>query len=167
MLIKQDPVTKLWCRENGSVCMPPCPYIHRFTYVWTFGCKRRVGYLAVQYKGKIHLVHRMVCRAFHGLPPVDKPFCDHINRRKDDNRPCNLHWVSCKENNDNADCVDKSVAKYGVRACEDLNGYMRAYMKVHGDTYSAKKKAQGLTKRRGPDGKFGWFPRIRAINKKE
>lgn len=164
MQIKQDPVTGLWARSDGAVCMPPCPYIHRFTHVWTFGCKRRDGYLTVQYKGKVHMVHRIVCCAFHGLPPNDKPYCDHKSRIKSENFASNLHWVSCKENNDNADCVDRSIAKYGARACEDRNGYMRAYMKAHGGTYSAKKKARGLTKRKGPDGKWGWFPFKRTTN---
>lgn len=37
-------------------------------------------------------VHRLVCAAFHGLPPVDKPNACHINNQPADNRPENLRW---------------------------------------------------------------------------
>lgn len=158
MKIKQDPITGLWCREDGAVLMPPFPNIQRFTHTWTFGSRQPNGYRAVQRNGKRHQVHRMICRAFNGLPPADKPFVDHINRIRDDNRPSNLHWVCAKENSDNAGSVDKSVEAYGARACEDRKAYMKAYSAA----LRAEKKAQGLAKRKGPDGKFGWYPRIRT-----
>ena len=165
--------------------MPPANNKYR-KFRWTFGSRHYDGYRQVRHQGKVHMVHRLVCRAFHGLPPVDKPFCDHKSRIKAENCASNLHWVSCKENNDNADCVDRSISKYGARACEDKKAYMKgydaahredkkaymktyceahredkkAYDKVHGDAYRAKKKDQGLTYRKGPDGKYGWHPRI-------
>lgn len=172
MKIKQDPITKLWCREDGAVLMPPS---HRggMHFRWTFGCETPGGYRAVSYCRKYHEVHRLVCRAFHGLPPVDKPFVDHINRIRHDNQSRNLHWVSRKENQDNADRVDQSIERYRVRECEDKKAYDKAYKEVHHKrlkAYSkaywaaeyAKKRAQGLAHRKGPDGKWGWFPRICA-----
>ena len=152
MQIKQDPITGLWCREDGAVLMPPSCRggMH---YRWTFGSRIPIGYLMIQYKGKRHLAHRLVCRTFNGLPPSDKPFVDHINRIRDDNRPSNLHWVDYKENEANKDSVAQSIEKYGVRCCDDPKAYDKAKY--------AKMKAQGLVKRRGPDGKWGWYPRIR------
>lgn len=43
-------------------------------------------------------VHRLVCAAFHGEPPADRPQVDHINAVSHDNRAVNLRWVSAEEN---------------------------------------------------------------------
>ena len=173
MKIKQDPITKLYCREDGAILMPPSKRFPKFR--WTFGSKAPDGYRAVGYKGKHHWVHRIICRAFHGLPPDDKPFVDHIDRCKANNTPSNLRWASSKENNDNTDRVDKSVERYKARECEDPQAYQRAYNKDYYETYCeeikahqkaywaskyAEKKAQGLIWKKGPDGKYGWHPRI-------
>ena len=134
MKIKQDPITKLWCRGDGAVLMPPS---HRggMHYRWTFGSKTPNGYRKVRFHGKYCLVHRIICRAFNGLPPDGKPEVDHINRIKEDNRPANLHWVDHKENQDNKNCVDQSIAKYGVRYCEDRKAYSKAYSKAYNKAY--------------------------------
>ena len=162
MLIKQDPVTKLWCRDDGAVLLPPTGM--RFKkFRWTFGTRHPDGYRHVGLHHRYYQVHRLVCRAFHGMPPEDKPFVDHINRNPGDNRPGNLHWVSRKENNDNKDGVDRSIEKYGVRCCEDRKGYNKAHyaanadkIKGHHSAYYTEKKAQGFTKRKGPNGKYHW-----------
>lgn len=47
-------------------------------------------------------VHRLVCMAFHGLPPKHDSWCNHINERnisdkrkaRQDNRPENLEWTA-------------------------------------------------------------------------
>lgn len=45
-------------------------------------------------------IHRAVAELF--IPnPDNKPFVDHINTDCLDNRACNLHWVTYKENNNN------------------------------------------------------------------
>lgn len=172
MQIKQDPVTGLYCRSDGAVLMPPAN--NKFPrFRWTFGCKVPSGYCCVGYRGKYYRVHVLVCRAFHGLAPIDKPFVDHIDRCKTNNTPGNLHWTSSKENNDNKDSVDKSVEKYKVRSCDDHKSYSRAYYEKHRGEINARqraydaarraeKKAQGLTFRKGLNGKQGWYPRIRT-----
>lgn len=63
------------------------------------------GYAAVYLKDSngwvsAVLVHRIVAKAF--LPTVQgKPFVDHINTNRADNRVCNLRWASPKDNANN------------------------------------------------------------------
>ena len=180
MQIKRDPISRLWCRSDGAVLIPPTGIKFK-KFHWTFGSTNSYGYKAIKSRGKNYYIHRIICCAFHGLPPEDKPEVDHINRIRHDNRPENLHWASSKENNDNQAKVYQALERYKVRACEDHNAYIRAryethgkrYRKLHRDEYAArsraygarkraKMKAQGLTMRKGPDGKYGWYPRIRA-----
>jgi hypothetical protein len=58
----------------------------------------RAGYVrAVLYSGsrasrREHLVHRLVCRAFHGPAPVGRPDVNHLNGVKADNSAANLEW---------------------------------------------------------------------------
>lgn len=140
MQIRQDPISKLWCREDGAVLMPPAGRKFK-TFRWVFGSKNCYGYKQVRFQGKCYRVHRAVCQAFHGPAPEDKPEVDHINRIKDDNRPENLRWVSREENVANADRVDRSVGEYGTRACEDKTAYMRAYREKHREEYAARSRA--------------------------
>lgn len=45
-----------------------------------------------------HFVHRLVCAAWHGPAPVDRPQVNHLNSVKSDNRADNLEWCSASEN---------------------------------------------------------------------
>ena len=60
------------------------------------------GYIAYQLcrHGKIKscLAHRLVCIAFNGPPPDEKPHVNHIDGDKANNVPENLEWVSPSEN---------------------------------------------------------------------
>lgn len=51
-------------------------------------------------------VHRLVAEMFCENP-YDKPFVDHINAIRDDNRASNLRWVTVSENNQNPIYVEK------------------------------------------------------------
>lgn len=49
-------------------------------------------------KPHTHEVHRLVCMAFHGLPPEGKQDVNHMNGNRLDNASKNLCWMSRKEN---------------------------------------------------------------------
>ena len=49
-------------------------------------------------EGATFKVHRLVCEAFHGPAPADKPVCMHMDEDSRNNRPSNLRWGSQKEN---------------------------------------------------------------------
>lgn len=51
-----------------------------------------------QFRGKSYKVHRLVCEAFHGSAPANKPVCMHLNENSADNRPDNLAWGTQREN---------------------------------------------------------------------
>lgn len=58
------------------------------------------AYLSKQNKYKGYFVHRLVAEAF--IPnPENKPYIDHINTIKTDNRVENLKWCTSKENSNN------------------------------------------------------------------
>lgn len=88
-------------------------------------------------------VHRLVALAF--IPnPDGLPTVDHINRNRTDNRVENLRWASYKDQNGNTIRVDRGLARYGVRKCDDRRAYDTAYR--------AAKKAAGLVRHCCPDG---------------
>lgn len=119
---KRDPVTGLLCRNDGCIQLPKRG--------WMRGSLSN-GYRVFYYQGEHYRAHILICRAFNGLPPEGKPFVDHINRIRDDNRPDNLHWVSRSENRANAADVDRSIEKYGARECEDRAAYNRGIYKCN------------------------------------
>lgn len=43
-------------------------------------------------------INRLVCEAFHGPAPADKPHAAHLDGNSENNRPENLQWCSVAEN---------------------------------------------------------------------
>ena len=82
-----DRIDKLGRIRHGKVLKPK-----------TTGC----GYLQVTlcdgFTKKQTLVHRIICRLFHGEPADSEMQVDHLNKTKSDNRASNLEWVTCSEN---------------------------------------------------------------------
>lgn len=64
--------------------------LHRQGY-WTY-------FLRENGSGKWHFAHRLVCEAFHGSPPDDRPWVAHFDGDKLNNHVSNLRWASRKEN---------------------------------------------------------------------
>lgn len=65
--------------------------------------KQRIsdGYKVVTMSGdvQIHIkAHRLICEAYHGPAPEDKPYVNHIDGNKLNNEKENLEWVSASEN---------------------------------------------------------------------
>lgn len=62
----------------------------------------RDGYQKVSLSrdGKVRnaVIHRIVCEAFHGPAPLDKPLALHGIGGVGDNRPANLRWGTYQEN---------------------------------------------------------------------
>jgi len=60
----------------------------------------RKGYLRVPLgKDAIGMgVHRLVCMAFHGAQPVNRPHAAHVDGNKLNNTPGNLYWATPSEN---------------------------------------------------------------------
>lgn len=151
MKIKQHKGSGLQVREDGAILMPPAN--NKFPqFRWTFGYKRPDGYCRVRHNGKVYLVHRLVAETF--LPnPLDLPTVDHIDRNPSNNAVSNLRWASYKAQQDNKQCVEDSLERYGVRQCEDKNAYYRAYQRAYG----AKQKSLGKRQRRCPNGEYHWL----------
>lgn len=50
------------------------------------------------FKDHTYKVARLICEAFHGAPPVGRPYCLHADENSRNNRPDNLSWGTQKEN---------------------------------------------------------------------
>lgn len=92
-------------------------------------------------------VHRLVCMAFHGLPPEGKPWVNHIDGNKANNHYTNLEWTSISENIKHA--FNTGLHK-AIRGAEHW---------AHGKTFTKATKAKMSVKKQGENHpKFkGWF----------
>lgn len=90
-------------------------------------------------------VHRVVCMAFHGLPPTPKHEVAHFDGNKDNNAATNLRWVTKSENredsrrlgtlpvgttNGNAKLTDKHIE--AIRALAGSGFHQRDLSKIFG-----------------------------------
>lgn len=97
MLVACDPELKISVRTDGAVRNR----YRRNNCEWTYGTDDiKDGYMHVKANHKAYRVHRLVAKCF--IPnPFNKPYVDHINHDRTDNRLCNLRWVTPKENGEN------------------------------------------------------------------
>lgn len=104
------------------------------------------GYKVVHFNGKIVLLHRLIALTF--IPnPDDKPFVDHINGDKLDNRVENLRWATREENNRNQ---KKPLKKSGLpRGVQKEGKRFRARIRHNGTnlglgTYATVEEASAV-----------------------
>ena len=63
----------------------------------TYGNKKKNGYHAINIKDKDYFVHRLICLTF--LKNLEnKPFVNHIDGNKSNNKIINLEWINHKDN---------------------------------------------------------------------
>lgn len=116
---------------------------------------QKVGYETVGLRKnnqtKVFYIHRLVAEAY--IPNIEnKPFIDHINRDKTDNRVENLRWVTQKENINNP--LTKNIWGYT---------HNKNVSRLRGENHPNARKIQQFTK----DGVFieEWGAAIEAANK--
>mgnify|MGYP003417599997 CR=1 FL=1 len=121
MRIERHPKLNIWVREDGCIYLPQSG---RNPAHWTFGCPHSKGYFKVRIKGKDYKVHRLVAECY--IPnPENKPFIDHINRNKVDNRVENLRWATNSDNQRNTTRNDRVDARGGTHKYEDEKQFQR------------------------------------------
>ena len=82
---------KVWSKKSG-----------KFLKAWL----NNTGYEKVMINKKKCLIHRLVAETF--IPnPENKPYIDHINPVRTDNRAENLRWCTPKENMNNSNTIEK------------------------------------------------------------
>lgn len=124
--VVKHPTLPVLCREDGAVLLPKSG--NRTSPTWTYGGKRKDGYMRVFVLNKERQVHRLILEAFCPNVDVARPYVDHINRDKSDNRLLNLRWVSASENARNTKAYEECEAKWGVHKCSDPATYKKAYL---------------------------------------
>ena len=113
--------------DTGEVWVPKR---HGMEEGWTCGSLESKGYRTFNYHGKKYKVHRVVAETC--IPnPENYPFVDHINRVRDDNRPCNLRWATRSMNARNSIMVDRAAERMGFRRYEDPEKYKKLYQKSY------------------------------------
>lgn len=134
--VKKHPYLNCLCRTDGAVYVYGGPGGH-----WTYGCPRG-QYMGVCVENHTHSVHRLIAETFIDNPD-NKPCVDHINRNKVDNSAENLRWVTHAENQANRDCVERGIARFGVRRKDDIHAWDKArYREIMADPVRAARRRE-------------------------
>lgn len=134
--IRVHPTLGVRCRSDGAVEVLCTGARYTRKKKWTYG-NPRGDYLRVQIMKKSYSVHRLIAEAFCDNQD-NKPFVDHKNRIKTDNRSVNLRFCTREENMANMDRVDVSIENYGVRCCDDRKQYCHNYHEANRDKINAR-----------------------------
>lgn len=126
--IKNHPTLPIACSTDGQIFRLPSMTPAKLNY-------SQRGYLQTWVGNTTKRVHRLIAETF--IPnPENKPTVDHINRKRDDNRVCNLRWATHSEQRENSSQVIEAK-DYGVRSCVDRKAYNNAEAK---DWYQRNKE---------------------------
>ena len=111
MIVKPIPsIPGAFANDLGQIKLPeatakmPHGGIRTYETKWVYGCVRSAKkgaqhiYMGILYRGKNYKIHRLVCEAFHGPAPKDKPIVLHLDEDGTNNDPSNLTWGTQKEN---------------------------------------------------------------------
>jgi hypothetical protein len=63
-----------------------------------YGTRRKSGRHQIEIRGKQYAVPRLVCEAFYGPAPLDKPLAIHIDEDASNSKISNLKWGDYVEN---------------------------------------------------------------------
>jgi len=111
-------------------------------------CFNQKGYKIVNLRdgkggGRPQFIHRLIAEQY--IPnPENKPFVDHINRIKTDNRICNLRWATSKENNNNM--PERSINKNSTTGHKNISKTKDKYGNI-GYRYSKVLNGKKFSKR--------------------
>lgn len=123
MEVKKHPILGIPVREDGAIYVR---HGRRHQLGWTFGSKNGSGYMLICIEGKRYSAHRLVAETFIQNTD-DKPFIDHINRDRADNRVENLRWVTNGENQRNSCAWYRIESRDGIHHCDNPRGWAQKY----------------------------------------
>ena len=122
MIVKQHPALDgVLVREDGCICLPATE--RRKEPVWTFGYKKRTGYMQLVIGHTTYLVHRLVAEAFIQFPIPKDLQVDHINRIPYDNRTENIRLVTPSDNCRNTAQHDRVEERDHAHTYDDPKAY--------------------------------------------
>lgn len=122
MIVKQHPALDgVLVREDGCICLPATA--RRKEPVWTFGYKKRSGYMQLVIGHTTYLVHRLVAEAFIQFPIPKDLQVDHINRIPYDNRTENIRLVTPSVNCRNTAQHDRVEERDHAHTYDDPKTY--------------------------------------------
>jgi hypothetical protein len=127
--------------ENGDI-------YNKYRMRYMKQTKTPEGYFTIQLTNEENkqsvLVHRLIAECF--IPnPDNKPFVDHINRKRDDNRVNNLRWVSQSENSRNTSKCRNLLLYRGVSFKKE--GRYNAFRVIYVDN-NGKQKSKSFNIRK-------------------
>jgi hypothetical protein len=108
---------------------------HRFGNVFTLQTSKS-GYKTININSikKLFRVHRLVAQAF--IPnPDNKPYVDHIDNDKSNNRVDNLRWVTPSENNYNSSISITNTSGYKGVSFDKRSNKWTASIRHNNKTY--------------------------------
>ncbi len=106
-------------------------------------------------------VHRLVCLAFNGNPPIEKPLATHRDGSRNNNVPSNLRWGSRKDNAQ--DCINHGRKPIGSKAGgaklnEDAVAIIRGISRCTRKIREALAERYGVSPETVRSARFkGWF----------